>query len=329
MQMHRRPVLERLRFACEELQADIEALRRCMDHRRDDPIAAMNMVDIRARQIQRAAFAGFRVRRGVAVFLDAAHTHFDAARREHQFVAGSDCAVEDRAGDDGTAASHGENAVDCIAKIAPRVLAAAMFPRSSGQDFAQLVDAVAADCRHRQHFDPGERRGREQCAHLGGHFIDALRWHAVGLGDDGDAAFDRQEVDDIEMLDSLRHDAVIGSHDQHDEIDPAYAGQHVAHEPLVSGDIDEADDVAVRGLAICKTEVDRNAARFFFGQAVGVDAGQRFDERGLAVVYVPCSGYYHAGKPIRRRVSVLPVRSTCCHCLPSARISRNSCTTPG
>jgi hypothetical protein len=34
------------------------------------------------------------------------------------------------------------------------------------------------------------------------------------------------------------------------------------------------------------TEVERDAARLFFRQAVGIDAGQRLHQRGLAVVDV-------------------------------------------
>ena len=33
-----------------------------------------------------------------------------------------------------------------------------------------------------------------------------------------------------------------------------------------------------------KAEIDRDAARFFLWQPVGVDPGERFDQRGLAVI---------------------------------------------
>ena len=36
-----------------------------------------------------------------------------------------------------------------------------------------------------------------------------------------------------------------------------------------------------------KSEIDRYAAPFLLGQTVGVDARQRFNERGLAVIDMP------------------------------------------
>ena len=36
-----------------------------------------------------------------------------------------------------------------------------------------------------------------------------------------------------------------------------------------------------------KTEIDRNAARFFLRQPIRIDAGERFDQRALAVIDVP------------------------------------------
>ena len=41
---------------------------------------------------------------------------------------------------------------------------------------------------------------------------------------------------------------------------------------------------------MCKAKVDRDAARFFFGQPVGVGPGQRFDQRGFAMVDVSGGG---------------------------------------
>ena len=73
---------------------------------------------------------------------------------------------------------------------------------------------------------------------------------------------------------------------------PPTPGQHVAHEALVSGNIHEAQAQWARRRAAGKFEVgeadvDGDAAALFFLQAVGVDAGQRLDQRGFAVVDVP------------------------------------------
>ena len=102
-----------------------------------------------------------------------------------------------------------------------------------------------------------------------------------------------EQVDDVQVLDGLRHHAVVGGDDQHREIDAAHAGEHVADEALVTGHVDEADQLRRRRAAVGEAEVDRNAARLFLRQAVGVDAGQRFDQQRLAVVDVACGGDDH------------------------------------
>jgi len=54
----------------------------------------------------------------------------------------------------------------------------------------------------------------------------------------------------------------------------------------VAGDVDEAQPQVRRKLQVGKPEVDGDAAALLFFQAVGVDAGERFDQGGLAVVDV-------------------------------------------
>ena len=93
------------------------------------------------------------------------------------------------------------------------------------------------------------------------------------------------------MFASLRLDAFIGGYDQQHQVDAAHARQHVAHEALVAGDVDEAyaNAAAVGGgeFEVSETDIDRNAAPLFFFQAVGINAGQRFDERGFSVIDMP------------------------------------------
>ena len=257
----------------------------------------MDVRDVGAGDVQCAALAGDGPGCGLPVFLDAAHANLDAAGRQHQFVADRDGAVEYSAGNDGAAAGDGEHAVNRVAQIASRVLAVAELARGIGQHVAQFFDAVAADRGHRQHFNRGERGGGEQGAHAGGDFRHAFGRHAIGLGDHRDAVLDREQIDDVQVLDGLRHDAVVGGHDQHHVVDAAHAGEHVAHEALVAGHVDEADHAAGVGFAVSKAQIDRDAALLFFRQAIGVDAGQRFDERCFAVVDMAGGGDDHADFP--------------------------------
>ncbi len=90
----------------------------------------------------------------------------------------------------------------------------------------------------------------------------------------------------MEVLAGLGHDRLVGGHDQGDRVDAVRPGQHVAHEPLVAGHVDERGDDAVPELGVGEAEVDRDAALLLLLQAVGVGAGERAHEGALAVVDV-------------------------------------------
>ena len=72
-----------------------------------------------------------------------------------------------------------------------------------------------------------------------------------------------------------------------------------------------------------KTDVDGNAARLFFRQAVGVDAGERLDQRGLAVVDVAGGGDDHAGDIGRRSAASWAAKPA-----SSSRQRRSSTSSP-
>jgi hypothetical protein len=87
------------------------------------------------------------------------------------------------------------------------------------------------------------------------------------------------------MFARLRHHALVGGNDECQEIDAVCPGQHVFDETLVARNIDEADFQVIE-FEIGKTEVNGNAATFFFGKSIGIGAGEGADESALAVVYV-------------------------------------------
>ena len=88
------------------------------------------------------------------------------------------------------------------------------------------------------------------------------------------------------MLLGLGHDPFVGGDDQQRDINPADAGEHVLDEALVSRHVHDAGGASAGQRQPGEAEVNSHAARLLLGEAVGVHAGERGDERGLAVVHV-------------------------------------------
>ena len=144
---------------------------------------------------------------------------------------------------------------------------------------------------------------REQLLDVGAHELEPLLVGEVGLRERDDAALDAEQVDDREVLARLRHDAVVGGdHEQHD-VDAGRAGDHLAHELLVAGHVDDAHRAPARQLELREAELDGDAALLLLRQAVGIGAGERLDERGLAVVDVPGGAENERGVRGHRRAT--------------------------
>ncbi len=110
------------------------------------------------------------------------------------------------------------------------------------------------------------------------------------------------------MLQRLRLDPVIGGDHQQGEIDPARAGEHRMHKALMARHVDEAENRTRLDRQIGEAEIDGDAPRLLLLQAVAIDAGQRFDESGLAVVDMASGADNHDIAP--RRVTPGP-RDNC------------------
>ena len=85
----------------------------------------------------------------------------------------------------------------------------------------------------------------------------------------------------------LRLPTLGGRDDEEARVDRADAREHVLDEAHVTGHVDEGDAALPDGsVGPREAEVDREAAALLLGEAVGVGAGEREDERRLAVVDV-------------------------------------------
>src|SRR5262249_56401898 len=69
-----------------------------------------------------------------------------------------------------------------------------------------------------------------------------------------------------------------------DKIDAAGAGQHGVDEALVPRHVDEPEHQAVGRWQVGEAEIDRDPPLLLLLEPVGVDAGERAHQRGLAVI---------------------------------------------
>ena len=88
-------------------------------------------------------------------------------------------------------------------------------------------------------------------------------------------------------LDRLRHDAVVGRHDQHDDVGDLRAARAHGGERGVTGRVDEGDRLAAGRDDLIGADVLRDAARFARDH-IGV--ANRVEQRGLAVIDVAHDG---------------------------------------
>src|SRR5204863_5722187 len=182
----------------------------------------------------------------------------------------------------------------------------------------KVVQTVATDGGHGTDRGPDEDRSGEQFRDGG---LDARGAGVVDEVDLRHGAYrgaDPEAVEQLQVLERLSAWSVVGSDDEQRRVDLAGADEHVAHEPVVPRDVDEVELVAVVQSQMRVADVDRHAPPSLLRQAVGVDAGERAEERSLAVVDVTGRADDDGH---RRSVAASPVNA-----VPSAATRRGSST---
>ncbi len=112
----------------------------------------------------------------------------------------------------------------------------------------------------------------------------------------------RQSVEDPQVRGRLRHRSFVGGDGQH-VVDACGANHQVADQLLVSRRVDEREYITVGQRPVREAEIDRDVARRFFLQRVGVDADEGFDRRRLAVADVTCCSDDQSRRPPRVNVA--------------------------
>src|SRR6266849_6274068 len=248
--------------------------------------------------------------------LHASNSNSLAGGKHFEFFFLADRPGDERAGHDRAEAFHGENAIDGKASQRGRV-----FRRNLGGYLGERgFQLVQTRARQRAHSDDRrfcsiQKRSAHKVFDFQPHHVERLRIHRVGFCEHGDAAADRKQAADIEMFASLRLDPFIGGDYEQHQVDAADACKHVAHKALVAGDIDktQANFAAIGGgeFEVGEADVDGDATPFFFFEAIGVNAGQGFDEGCFAVIDMS-GGADDDGFHLRqyRRMSVLTIEDS-------------------
>jgi hypothetical protein len=86
------------------------------------------------------------------------------------------------------------------------------------------------------------------------------------------------------MFAGLRHHAFICCYHEEYRINPPYPGEHILDEVAMTGNIHDTHFLAIRQRKPGEAKVNRHLALALFFQPVGVNAGERFDQRGFAVI---------------------------------------------
>ncbi len=264
----------------QRLERHVEPEARPDRSRRDEDVAAPQLLSLDAGERDRDALTRLRALDRPVVHLHAPHPHGAAARLEPQLVALADGSRPERPGRDRPDPAQREGAVD-VEPGRPVGVVSRGPGRDLRQSRAQLVEAGAGARARRHHGSAGNELLR-----LGACKLERLLIDGISLRERDDAVLDPEQPQDREVLMRLRPRSLAGIDHEQEEIDAARARNHRADEALVPGDVDDREARAVGQLERCVAEIDRDPALVLLGQPVGVLAGQRLDERRLAVVDV-------------------------------------------
>ena len=193
-------------------------------------------------------------------------------------VANFDRPGEGGASDDGAGTGEGEAAINRQAKTAS-LLVSFLFCGSGFEMAAERRNTIAGGGRNRKNWRVGQCRTGEQFGNFVFCLILPVHRSIVDLGQCHRTALDAEQFNDRQMLSGLRHRSIVGGNDEQREVDPGSTGKHVVDQLFMAGNIDETEFFGI-GIA----EVDRDASRLLFFQAVAINAGQGFDQRCFAVI---------------------------------------------
>ncbi len=250
-------------------------------------VAPGDLPQLESLEVRRAARPRFDPLGRLAVALQTPGPRGESARQELDRLAGDERRALEGAGHHRAETAHGEDAIDEQPGRPAPGRARGGPGEAARERLPERVHAGAGAGRDRDHRGLGEGPSGQELPRLEDRELHGLLVDEVGLGDGHDPVAHAEELADRHVLPGLRHDPLVGGDHEEHHVDPGGAGDHGAHQALVPGHVQHRDPADPREVEGREAEVDGDAAGLLLGEAVGVDAGQRPDQRGLAVVDVP------------------------------------------
>ena len=297
----------------QEIERGVQHGRRLEEPGGREDVAALERGPLEALEVHGRALARDRLGHRLAVGLDPAHLGLDTSGVDLEALVHLEAARGDRPRHHRPEPLDGEHAVDGEPEggVGP---AGRHRAGKLGQGEAQRVEPLAGlggDGNDRAVLEEGPAERRPDVLP---HQLEPFGLGEVGLGEDDEPRPDLEELADGEVLPGLGHHALVGGDHEHDEVDPAHPGQHVLHEPLVAGHVDDAEGELGAEGQVGEADVDGDPALLLLLQAVGVDAGEGVDEGRLPVVDVaggarddvPGGGRSSIGAPGRQGLTSHP-----------------------
>src|SRR5262245_44976895 len=274
----------------EKLQPAVDAIERAETARHGEHVAARQLPGLDSCEVYGGALSCDRTVRGGAMHLDTANTQPACRGQKLDFLFLRDASRYHRTGHDRSETLHREGAVDRQPEVSARVLLGD-GQSDGGQLPAEIFESRTGGRAERNNGGACEERAAHQVLDFEPHQPEQVGVGEIGLGQRDYAARDFEQAADVEVLAGLRLDRLVGrDHEQHD-VDTTDAGQHVLDEALVARDVHEADAQRGGELQMGEPEIDGDTAALLLFEAVGVDAGEGFDQRRFAVVDMAGGAY--------------------------------------
>jgi hypothetical protein len=234
-----------------------------------------------------------------AVDLDRSHAADSTAGQQRHFVSDPNSAGPGGSRNHRAHAGEGERPVhgepEQVARRARHYAASVVRDQP-----AQLLHARAGACGDGHGWAKRDRRPGQPFGQLRGDQLQPVAVHQVDLAQHRNAVRHTEMLQDREVLECLRHDALVRRDDQEGEVHARRAGHHGAHEVFVARHVHEAGDPAAAQIQRSEVQVDGDPAPPLLRKAVHGPPGKGRHQRRLPVVDVPGGPDDHAAIQGRR-----------------------------